>query len=151
MVNEAKNSLPRITYTCPNCHEVYSHKPGCPSENEANPSLPDRASSPSPALEHSPLPWPAPFEDVDDNWVSELPDGDIIFEAYCQGNAELIWRSVNRDHAFTALVEALKECAGDSFHVADGMSETGKGTPAGKRFRDAMRALALAQPVERNE
>lgn len=46
-------------------------------------------------------------------------------------------RTVNKD-----LLEALRECMKDSFTAADGMSQSGRMSFAGERYRKAVAAIA---------
>ena len=88
----------------------------------------------------TPRPWPTGCIDLnmrDIPWATKLYNDQL---------AILAVNAYERDQqTIQKLTEALEECMKDTFTAADGMSQSGKQSYAGTRYRLAEAALALAK------
>ena len=110
--------------------------------NEAKNPSGEPNESPSPALETG-TQWVRIAELPNDVYEMFGPDScGLAAECTEERYAILIVNALNRDHAFTALVEALGHCLKTKHDVR---------TCACVGCEDARVTLALAQPAERNE
>ena len=78
-------------------------------------------------------------------WVTNQPERQAACVNACAGLTD---EELKRVRAVNEMYEALLQCSRDTFTASGGMSESGKISPAGQRYKKAMAALTLADGRE---